>query len=90
MIEIKRSCNSSVKYLSDGTLQFNSWQIRLTASDQDNLMKMVLLDDKKHFFPEGTKDIDAKILAWALSIGLSKLIWLHEDYPNDMVPVVKE
>ena len=67
--EIKRSCNSSIVRKADRT-QFNAFTIVLDkgATEAFNGIKDRLI--KMGFYYEDTPDVDAKILAHILDVGL--------------------
>lgn len=67
--EIKRSCNSSIIRKKDRT-QFNAFTIIL---DEGATERFYEIEDRLFelgFYHEDTPDVDAKILAHILSVGL--------------------
>ena len=67
--EIKRSCNSSIIRKEDRT-QFNAFTIILDKGATDAFYEISDRLFEKGFFYEDTPDVDAKILAHILNIGL--------------------
>ena len=67
--EIKRSCNSSI-VRKDDRMQFNAFTIVLDkgATEAFNEIKDRLIE--MGFYYEDTPDVDAKILAHVLGVGL--------------------
>ena len=67
--EIKRSCNSSIIRKDDRT-QFNAFTIILDKGATEALNKIRDSLFEKGFYYEDTPDVDAKIFAHILDIGL--------------------
>ncbi len=70
--ELKRSCNSSIIRKEDRT-QFNAFTIILDKGATDAFYEIEDRLFEKGFYYEDTPDVDAKILAHILSVGLAHM-----------------
>ena len=77
-VTIKRSCNSSI-LRKDEKITFNSWIITLDEKDRIRFAAIVkrLLD--KGFFTPDLPDVEGKILAHILEIGLVHMTTEEEE-----------